>query len=83
MQYTSTSSSDSLEIKLITKKYDDNCEMVICTKCGNHGGLHQKSALVKCSITELELHCECGHAFKLVIENSKGRLFLGVMEFQS
>ena len=83
MQYTRTSSSDSLEIKLITKKYDDNCEMVICTKCGNHGGLNQKSALIKCNTTELELHCECSHAFKLVIENSKGRLFLDVVEFQS
>ena len=66
---------------MITQQYDDNCEMLLCTKCGNHGGLHQKSILVRCDITDIRLFCECGHAFMLVINDSKGRIFIEVVEF--
>ena len=65
---------------MITQEYDDKCEMLLCTSCGGHGGLHQKSVLVKCDKTEIDVFCECGHVFRLVIENSKGRLFLEVVE---
>lgn len=66
---------------MITQQYDDKCEMLLCTKCGNHGGLHQKSVLIKCGLTEIKVFCECGHAFKLVINNDKGRLFLEAVEY--
>lgn len=66
---------------MITQQYDDKCEMLLCTKCGNHGGLHRKSTLVKCELVEIKVFCECGHAFMLVVNDSKGRIFIEVVEF--